>query len=167
MLFLIFTKNTHLYAKILTPIIMLLVGVGLFHNFDEIKKINREEDKNIKLFTNDNIKIFIGSALASAVTWYMNHNLGHGSLVSSGIVGVISALIFPANLAGAFYTASFIGMSSETIIPSAAIAGITGLIAGGVIILSKDIYLGFGGKGGTSMAFSTQFMRIVLKIFNI
>ncbi|MGO1470067.1 MAG: hypothetical protein ACTHW2_08605 [Tissierella sp.] len=117
--------------------------------------------------TKNNIIIFTGSGLAALLTWYINHNLGHGSLVASGIVGVISALVFPANLAGAFYTASFVGMSSQAIIPSANIAALTGLIAGLVIIFSKDIYAGLGGKGGTSIAFSTQFTRIILNLFNI
>lgn len=156
-----------IYSKIVISTVMLLVGIGLIHNLDEIKQLNKIQDNNIKFMKKENIIIFIGSGLAAMLTWYINHNLGQGSLVASGMVGVVSALLFPANLAGAFYTASFVGMSSQTIIPSLATAGMTGLIAGIVIIFSKDVYAGLGGKGGTSMAFSTQFMRIVLNIFNI
>ena len=167
LLFLVFMQNMNLYARIIVPIIMLLVGIGLIYNLNEIRELNKIKDQDIKFMNKENIIIFIGSGLAAMLTWYINHNLGKGSLVASGMVGVVSALIFPANLAGAFYTASFVGMSSETIIPSAEMAALTGLIAGIVIIFSKDVYAGLGGKGGTSMAFSTQFMRIILNLFNI
>lgn len=167
LLFLVFMENAHIYSRVLVLILVLLVGVGLIHNIKEIKILNKIKEKDIKFMDKENMKILVGSGLAAMITWYINHELGHGSLVANGMVGVVSALVFPAHLAGAFYTASFVGMSSNVIIPSAGIAALTGLIAGIVIIFSKDIYTGIGGKGGTSMAFSTQLMRIVLKIFNI
>lgn len=41
-------------------------------------------------------------------------------------------------------------------------AGVIGLVAGIVIIFSKEVYAGVGGKGGTTAALSTQLIRILL-----
>ncbi|NLY44665.1 MAG: hypothetical protein GX053_01535 [Tissierella sp.] len=113
----------------------------------------------------DNLKILIGCSLAAILTWYINHKIGYGPIVANGIVGVIVALLFSSKKAGAYYIASFIGMSSQAIVPSMTMSGIIGLLAGFVIIFSQEVYAGMGGKGGTIAAFSTQLVRMILGFF--
>ncbi|MBU5428229.1 hypothetical protein KQI41_17690 [Tissierella pigra] len=160
-------NNTLLHSRIFLLTAILFLGVGLINHFYEISKLNKESGKEKRNFAKDDLKILIGSTLSATITWYINHEMGYGAVVANGFIGVLAATLFTPKLAGIIYTASFIGMSSQTIIATMPIAGFTGFIAGMIIILSKDIYVGFGGKGGTSMALSTQLVRLFLSIFRI
>lgn len=103
----------------------------------------------------ESIKILIGGFIAAAITWFLNHRMGLGPIIANGIVGVMVSLFLSPKLAGAYYVASFVGMSSMAIIPSMLVAGFAGLLASLVIMFSKDIYGGIGGKGGTIASIST------------
>lgn len=113
----------------------------------------------------ENINILIGGVIAAAITWYINNNLGYGPIIANGIVGVLVSLLFSPRLAGAYYVASFVGMSSGAIIPSIFVAGFGGLLASIVIVHSTDIYGGIGGKGGTIATLSTLLTRGILHLF--
>ena len=52
----------------------------------------------------------------------------------------------------AIYCGVFVGMSSAVIVPSVGFILAAGILAGVIYILSKNIFLGMGGKLGT-MAF--------------
>lgn len=160
-------NNALLHSRIFLLTIILFLGVGLINHFYEINKLNKESEKEKVIFTKDDLKILVGSTLAAAITWYINHEMGYGAVVANGFVGIVAATLFSPGLAGVLYTTSFVGMSAQTIVPTITIAGVTGLVAGIIIIFSKDIYAGFGGKGGTSMALSTQLVRAFLNIFGI
>ncbi|NLY66428.1 MAG: hypothetical protein GX069_02580 [Tissierellia bacterium] len=109
--------------------------------------------------------LVLGTSFSAAITWYLNHSLGLGPIIANGIVGVLVALLFSSKKAGAFYIASFIGMSSQGIVTSMVMAGIIGLFAGFVIIFSQEIYAGVGGKGGTIAVLSTQIIRLIMSLF--
>lgn len=113
----------------------------------------------------EDIKLLIGTVLAAALTWYINHKMGYGPIIANGLIGVVAAVLFNSRLAGAFYVASFVGMSGAAVIPSVFFAGIGGLISGIVIILSPEVYAGMGGKGGTIAAFSTHMARAISQFF--
>lgn len=159
MLFSAFIAHGFLWNKALIFMIIMLFSIGLVDHFQELKKF--KEDK----FNLVNLEIIVGGFLVAAITWYMNHNLGLGPIISNGLVGVIVALVFEPKLAGAYYVASFVGMSGENIIPSMLLAGIGGVIAGIVIVFSQEAYNGIGGKGGTTAAFSTQVVKTILGLF--
>ncbi len=113
----------------------------------------------------ENIKILVGGVVVAAITWYINNTLGYGPIIANGIVGVLVSLLFSPKLAGAYYVASFVGMSSMTIIPSIILAGVGGLFAAVVIVFSADIYGGVGGKGGTIATLSTLLTKGILYLF--
>lgn len=113
----------------------------------------------------ENIKIIVGTILAASITWYINHIIGFGPIIANGIIGLIVAFLFNSKLAAAYYAASFVGMSGITVLPSIILSGLGGLLVGIISILSSEIYLGIGGKGGTTAAFSTQVIRIVSQFF--
>ena len=106
------------------------------------------------------------SIIGAALTWYLNHQLGAGAIVSNGLVGLIAALILPAPLAGIAYTASFVGMSSTSVIPSVYWALAGGLVVSIVVLSTTEVYAGIGGKGGTIAALSTLITKAVLSLFS-
>lgn len=159
MLFSAFIAHEFLWNKFLIFMILMFFSIGLIEHFQEVDIFKKNRLSLV------NIEIIVGGYLAASITWYLNHSLGLGPIVSNGIVGVIVALIFSPKLAGAYYVASFVGMSSMEIIPSMIFAGLGGILSGIIIVLSQEAYQGIGGKGGTTAAFSTQLVRLVLGLF--
>lgn len=99
------------------------------------------------------------------ITWFINHQMGYGAFIANGMVGVVAAALLPAPLAGAMYTASFVGMSGLGVIPSLFGALIGGIVSGLVIVYTTEVYAGIGGKGGTIAAMSGHITRAILNLF--
>ena len=99
------------------------------------------------------------------ITWFINHQMGYGAIIANGMVGVVAAALLPAPLAGATYTASFVGMSGLGVIPSLFGALVGGIVVGMVLILTPEIYAGIGGKGGTTAALSGHITRAIMNLF--
>lgn len=112
------------------------------------------------------IYILLCSVIGATLTWYMNHKIGYGAIVSNGLIGVIAAILLPADLAGVTYTASFVGMSSLAILPSILAVLLGGLVIGIIIIFTKEIYSGVGGKGGTTAAAATLITKTIVGFFS-
>ncbi|GAB6085279.1 hypothetical protein [Alkaliphilus crotonatoxidans] len=112
----------------------------------------------------ERLQILGCSLVAVIITWFLNHEMGYGAVVASGLVGVLAAILLPGNLAGITYAASFVGMSSTKVIPSLTGAALAGIIVGIVLSLTTEIYAGIGGKGGTSAALSTLITRAIMNL---
>jgi len=110
--------------------------------------------------------ILICAFVGVTFTWFINHKMGYGAIVANGLVGVIAAILLPGPLAGVTYTASFVGMSSLAVIPSLLVATLGGLIAGIVILTTTEIYVGIGGKGGTTAALASLITKTIASIFS-
>lgn len=106
-------------------------------------------------FKKETIYTIICALLSTTLTWYLNHILGYGAIVSNGLIGVMAAIFLPNDLAGISYTSSFVGMSSLSVIPNIGVAALGGLIVSIVLLTTAEIYAGIGGKGGTTAALST------------
>ncbi len=162
-LYLAYRNNESLLNRLIIIGIIAFFGVALINHFREIKgSINGNSKVKIDY---ESLLLIIGTALSAALTWYLNHGLGYGPIIANGIVGVVVGLVFSSKKAGAFYTASFIGMSSQGVVSSMTLAGLIGLVAGFVIVFSQDVYAGVGGKGGTTAALSTQLIRLLMGLF--
>lgn len=129
---------------------------------DHYRKIT-EKEKRIKINKNF-IHILMCSFIGVTLTWYINHEMGYGAIIANGLVGVMAAIFLPNSLAGITYTSSFIGMSSLAIIPSIGIAALGSLIVGLVFYTTMEIYVGIGGKGGTTAALSAIIMKAIMRI---
>lgn len=110
--------------------------------------------------------ILLCTFVGVTVTWFINHQMGYGAIIANGLVGVIAAILLPATLAGATYTASFVGMSSISVIPSIWGAALGGLVVGLVIITTTEIYAGIGGKGGTTAALASLITKSIISFFS-
>lgn len=112
------------------------------------------------------VEILIYSILSASITWYLNHVMGYGNVVASGLVGVIAAILLPGPVAAATYTASFVGMSAMTVITSIFEAALGGIVVGVVWIFTEEVYAGLGGKGGTTACLSVHITRLITKLFD-
>lgn len=163
-LFSAFRSNDSLINKTIILGIIRFFGIALRDHFYEIKSLSNEKN-NMRKINYENIFLIIGTSFSAAITWYINHTLGYGPILASGIVGIFAGLLFSSKKAGAFYIASFIGMSGIGIVNSMTMAGLIGLFVGFAIIFSQEIYADVGGKGGTIAAFSTQLIRLLMGLF--
>lgn len=164
-LFLAFRYNDFLINRIIILGIIGFFVIALREHFYEIKSLVGEKDREDRRINYENLMLIIGTSLSAVITWYINHELGYGPIIANGLVGVVVATLFSAKKAGAFYIASFVGMSGLNAVSSMTMAGVIGLIVGIVIIFSQEIYAGIGGKGGTIAALSTQLIRIIMSFF--
>lgn len=131
---------------------------------DHFKKVIERDDKVI--INRKRLYILICSFIGVTLTWFINHKMGYGAIVSNGLVGVMAAIFLPNDLAGITYTSSFIGMSSLAVIPSMAVAALGSLIVGLILLTTVEIYAGIGGKGGTTAAISTIITKAIIRIFS-
>lgn len=135
-------------------------AISLFDHFRKVKDIDTE----IK-FNKRSLYILICSFVGVTLTWFINHNMGYGSIIANGLVGVMAAIFLPNDLAGITYTSSFVGMSSLAVIPSISAAIIASLIVGLILLTTVEIYAGIGGKGGTTAALSTIITKAIIRFF--
>ena len=112
----------------------------------------------------NNMNIIILSIISATLTWFLNHKLGYGPIISNGLIGVIGAIFLPSTLAGIVFTSSFVGMSGLNVIPSLQWALVGGIVVGIVLILTKEVYAGLGGKGGTTAATSTLITKVIINL---
>ena len=99
------------------------------------------------------LKLILSTTIGSIITYFLNFNLGGGPFIASGLVGLISAKIFP-KFSSCIYAASFASMSSLGVLPNISLSGICGLITGLLYIFTQKLFLGVGGKLGAIAFFS-------------
>lgn len=95
--------------------------------------------------------------LGAVVCYALNMLCDLGSVLAAGIVGVVASIIPYLNkesvvlkkAPAALYCGAFVGMSSIEIAPSVYVALAAGIIAGLFFLLSKNVFVGLGGKLGT------------------
>ncbi len=113
------------------------------------------------------------AVLATTLTYAINYhvNLGPlnggkpaGAVVAASTVGMLGAL-FLRDYAVACYIAAFAGMSATTVIPSILYAPIFGLMAGIFSILMAKLFIGYGGKAGTTAFCATNVTLALFLVF--
>ncbi|MCH2223580.1 MAG: hypothetical protein MK066_02330 [Crocinitomicaceae bacterium] len=89
-------------------------------------------------------------------TYYLNIHLELGPVIAAGCIGVAASFIptfIKHNLASdipvATYCGTFVGMSSPIIVGSPFFILFASSVAGLILLLTKDVLLGVGGKLGT------------------
>jgi uncharacterized protein (DUF983 family) len=99
--------------------------------------------------------------LGAVMCYLLNLHYGFGSVISAGITGTLASFLPSINkesyylkkLPVAIYCGVFVGMSSVEIIPSIFMVSAAGILAGLFFMLSKNLFVGMGGKLG-SIAFA-------------
>lgn len=115
--------------------------------------------------------IIVFSILGVIIPYLIQRKLNQSSLISSAVpsllIGLVS-LIYPSMLiySGIFFTASFAGMSSKSIIPNLYSALSVGIILSIIFFAFFNFYNGFGGKMGLSALISVIIYVALINIFN-
>lgn len=147
--------------------IEILIIFGIFFAISLVDYYRKMGKGSTKVtFNKRSLYILLCSFIGATFTWFINHEMGYGAIIANGLVGVMAATFLPNDLAGLTYTSSFVGMSSLLVIPSIGAAALGGLIVGIVMLITAEIYVGIGGKGGTTAALSTIITRTILRIFS-
>jgi hypothetical protein len=89
--------------------------------------------------------------------FYLNHFLHLGPVISAGIVGSIASFVpqikqhshYLQQLPAAIYCGAFIGMSSTGVAPNFLFILTASFFTALLLILSKNLFAGIGGKLGT------------------
>lgn len=127
-------------------LVALVIGGNLVSMFRESKRVPcvllAESMRRDSLVT-------FGSVVAGAVIAYvLSIDVGLGAVTASALVGLVSALILPAQ-AVPIYCGSFVGMTSARLLISHGELAVAGTVAAGLYVLTACAYPGFGGKLGT------------------
>ena len=111
--------------------------------------------------------LILASSLGAVIT-YLLHKNGISVVVASCIVGLLGAgiaqLFDIPHLALVVFAGSFVGMTS-TAIGSLPLVFLGGLICGVIYVLSLKIFVGFGGKLGTTAFLSTLLVWALFYLF--
>ncbi|TVR04758.1 MAG: hypothetical protein EA403_04495 [Spirochaetaceae bacterium] len=91
---------------------------------------------------------FLSVAGGTVVTFWISTDLALGPVVASGLVGIFAAA-FLKPYAAPIFAGSFVGMASSGLFDYPTII-IAGMLAGGVFVVGKHVFNGFGGKLGTT-----------------
>jgi len=158
------------------PTYLFRFSLFLFFVGTSIVLIKKSEFIAIPKFKNKNnlreaLLLSLVSLLAALTTYGIaNFNSLHlGPIIASSFVGCIGWILskFMVNKLDAktfalcVYCGSFVGMSSSKIMPDFLVVGTAGVICGIVFVLSKNIFVGVGGKLGT-IAFVGSALTILL-----
>jgi hypothetical protein len=87
--------------------------------------------------------------VAGPVTYLCHAQTGLGPVVASALVGLVAGLVVPDYGVPA-YCGSFVGMASPALVGGVAAVAAASLVAAGVYVLGKRLFVGFGGKLGTT-----------------
>ncbi|NLM06645.1 MAG: hypothetical protein GX219_06980 [Tissierellia bacterium] len=157
---LLFSAFINVSSKLMILFLAFFFFIGVVKLYNESKNINYNEENGIEY-----IKILFSAIVGVVISWYLNHKVGYGPILSSALVGFVASISLPSDVSGIMYTSSFAGMSSLELIPNMHYAILTGIIVGFVIILSDRIFVGIGGKGGTTVSLSTIISNTLQSFF--
>jgi len=141
------------FDRIDTPIILtFIIGVSLLISFAYFKAPRDEEEHFI-----EDVYLILFAVIGAVITFYLNTQLKLGPIISASLVGFLGSFSPLINkkseilkeLPAAMYCGSFVGMTSLQVAPDIEFILFAGFIAGTILMLSKNIFNGFGGKLGT------------------
>jgi len=165
-LFEIFKENLHSWWTvaaifILCPLILLTyLTDGLHHEEHEY----------------EHILVALWIPIGALASFYLNRFLSLGPVISGGIVGSIASFIpvlnkrshYMKQLPAAIYCGAFIGMSSIGVAPNIVFILTASFFTAIMLILSKNLFAGVGGKLGT-LAFAgvviTSFLYFLISSY--
>jgi len=142
----------------LVSLLILFINFLLF--IDIVFQFKKERFHFLKLHQKDFLIPFF--CVIGAITAYViNVYIGLGAIIASAIIGLVGAILIP-NYAIAIYCGSFVGMVSPMVLHDFYHVLLASFIAGFILMLSEDVYKGYGGKLG-----ATAFIPwLILTIFN-
>ncbi len=117
-------------------------------------------DLHHKEYAYEKLSVVVWVPVGAVICYLLNIHYGLGSVLAAGIVGTIASFlplinkksIYLKQVPTSIYCGAFVGMSSTEISTSVGFVMIAAMVAGVFLLLSKNLFIGVGGKLGT-MAF--------------
>ncbi len=133
-----------------TPIIIILLSVLILISYFKAPIHHRTN-------LHEHILIVIWIPAGALICYYLNHYLSLGPVMAAGLVGTAASFIPSINtrstylkqLPATFYCGAFIGMTSLNIASSIYFVLAASFFAGVLLLVSKSLFNGLGGKLGT------------------
>lgn len=105
----------------------------------------------------EKFSVAIWLPIGAAMCYFLNGFTDLGSILSASSIGIVASFLPNLNkrsdylnqLPAAIYCGVFVGMSSLEIAASGVYVIAAGIVSGAVFIVSKNLFVGFGGKLGT------------------
>lgn len=165
-LFEIFKENTHSWW--IAGLIFILCGLVLLTYLTS--RLHHKEHAY------EHILVALWIPVGALASFYLNHFLKLGPVISAAIVGSVASFIPNLNkrshylkqLPAALYCGAFIGMSSVGVAPNILFIVTASIFTAILLILSKNLFAGVGGKLGT-LAFAgvviTSFLYFLISSY--
>ncbi len=91
---------------------------------------------------------FLAVFTGGIFSFSLSHDIGLGPVVAASLVGIIGFLVIPDQDVP-IYCGAFVGMTSNNLLYTHTEVAIASAVAGGIYILTRSVFSGFGGKLGT------------------
>ena len=143
----IFEENTHslwiaLLMLVLSVLVLITYLTGRLHH---------------KEHAYEHILVALWIPVGAMASFYLNHFLKLGPVISAGIVGSVASFVpnlkkqshYLQQLPTALYCGAFIGMSSVGVAPNFLFILTSSFFTAILLVLSKNLFSGLGGKLGT------------------
>jgi hypothetical protein len=143
----IFKENTHSPGiVILMTVLSLLVLMTYLRG-----RIHHKEHAY------EHILVTLWIPVGAVITFYLNHFLKLGPVLSAAIVGSLASFIpkirktshYLQQVPATMYCGAFIGMSSSGVAPNFLFITTASIFTAALLIVSKNLFAGVGGKLGT------------------
>ncbi|MGB1205196.1 MAG: hypothetical protein ACPG5B_06090 [Chitinophagales bacterium] len=143
-------KEQYNLASIYAMMPMLFIMLTMLFGFMHL-------DLHHKQYTYENFSVAIWIPIGAIACYILNIYGNLGSVLAAGIVGTLASFLptiskesaYLKKLPATIYCGTFVGMSSVAVVPSISFAMAAGILAGVLFMLSKNLFLGIGGKLGT------------------
>ncbi len=123
------------------PLLFFAVLGFLFRYAKELK------EKIIPKISREDLLLILCVLGGTVITFLLNNHLELGSIIPAALVGLVAAL-FAGKKAGPIYCGAFVGMACQEVSGTFYSILLAGLLAGGLFVLNKNHFNGFGGKLG-------------------
>lgn len=148
---------------------LFLLGLAILLVFFYSKKLKKDVSRLKKI----DILLVIFTILGALSTYWLNSEYNLGAVLASGIVGLLSSFIPFINRRSdllrevpvPMYCGSFVGMTAPFIANGYTFIFFSGLICGIILIISKGIFQGYGGKLGTVAFGGVSVASLILFLF--
>lgn len=141
------------FDKTNAPLVLLFLGIiSVLISLAYLKSPRQEERYFIK-----DLYLILFAVTGALSTFFINIELKFGPVIAAGFIGTLASFVPSINRKSkllkeappAIYCGAFVGMTSASVAPNLKFILLAGIIAGSILILSKNIFNGFGGKLGT------------------
>lgn len=126
-------------------------------------------------FKRESFIVSLGIPIGAISTYILNEQLGFGSILSAGIVGLVSSYI-PTfykkskklkDIPTTFYCGAFIGMTDFSIAKDLRFIMMASLISVVVFLLTKSYFVKIGGRLGTFAFAGVLTTIIIIKLWHL